>query len=170
MYVSCQKDPMYNGAPAPRIPFLTLQIRHDSITWLAHTSSQWRSTVCVTHWVTPVRYNLTWIALQPLCVPCSVQCSMTHQKCRMHVDLCKRAAELSDSLSVVSVRCLVICSVHTVVFNVLYFFSSLSRQYNSCLVLHQTRPCWEHASSPKVLQKETAVVKAARTWRRRYHS
>jgi hypothetical protein len=30
--------------------------------------------------------------------------------------------------------------------------------------------CWDHASSPKVLQKETASAEAARTRRRRYHS
>ena len=30
--------------------------------------------------------------------------------------------------------------------------------------------CWDHASSPKVLQKETASAEAARTWRRRHHS
>jgi hypothetical protein len=30
--------------------------------------------------------------------------------------------------------------------------------------------CWDHALSPKVLQKETASAEAARTWRRRYHS
>jgi hypothetical protein len=30
--------------------------------------------------------------------------------------------------------------------------------------------CWDHASSPKVLQKETASAEVARTWRRRHHS
>jgi hypothetical protein len=30
--------------------------------------------------------------------------------------------------------------------------------------------CWDYASSPKVLQKETASAEAARTRRRRYHS
>jgi hypothetical protein len=30
--------------------------------------------------------------------------------------------------------------------------------------------CWDHASSPKVLQEETASAKAAYTWCRSYHS
>jgi hypothetical protein len=30
--------------------------------------------------------------------------------------------------------------------------------------------CWDHASSPKVLQKETTSAEAACTWRRRHHS